>query len=533
MSILTSSLKCELGKEFYVKGSVEKGIAYKYSYDIYIGSSEGEDLIKGGLSGADFDGEGIKVELGEKYVKHAYPYGDGKMCYIKAIGKRKRPLHDEETVEYITYFNLFGDLLPSFKLSVTRDNGKLTDFGENAVKGFTKVTAEISDIKLNFGATVAAVQFTGGVFSKEFTAPQDKYEVEIDPIETAGEIFVFANVLTSHGYQASATTSFNSFDYAQPTLDMTTAPIRFYVDENGEKQYISGSSDGDKEEHYPFEFQGQIKPCEIIADGEQICRINRINTSAQVTRVNDSATANIELNIDGAMFSFSGTPKFDDDTEGTEIFGAYDIEITCKDSTDRNYKLIYRMNTLGTAFHLKAGGRGAKFGGYASKDDLLESAWDIHGEKDVTADGTVKGKFFRVTNGIYFSDDDKEYIGVGNTSKTLAQGDHAHGNIRSDGCLVIDGVPMCNVILITNDAGEITYIKKLTTEYLDMASIDNIVDDALGIKAAGSEPSIGTAEAGLCYANHVHPYSTAWKEDKVFTDLVETVNNLYRTANLL
>ncbi len=532
MSILTSSLKCELGKAFNVKGSVEKGIAYKYSYSIYIGSSEGEDLIKKGLSGADFDGEGIEVVLGEEYVKHAYPYGDGKMCYIKATGTRTRPIYGEETVEYITYFNLFGNLIPSFTLSVTKNNDGFADFGENAVKGFTSVTAKISNIALDYGR-IAAVQFTGGVFSKEFTEAKDEYSVNIKPIETAGEIFVFANVLTTHGYQASATASFNVFDYAQPTLKMEYPPTRFYIDENGEKEEIKGSSDGDKEEHYPFEFKGEIKPCEMIADGEQICRIKNIEKTAKVKRVNDSVTADIELTVDGNTVSFSGMPKFKDGTEGTEIFSAYDIEITCKDSTERKYKLVYRLNTLGTAFHLKAGGKGAKFGGYATKDDCLESAWDIYGEKNIEAAETVKGQFFRVTNGIYFSDEDKKYEGVGNTKNTLAQGDHAHGNIRNDGCLVIDGVPIRNAVLITGDSGEITYIKKLTTQHLAMADPSNIVDDILGMQAAGYEASVGTEEAGLCYANHVHPYSTLWKEDKVFTDLVDTVNNLYRTANLL
>lgn len=541
MSITTSTMKCRLGEEFRIKGDVKKGgLLKKYVYQITIGSSNGESLIAENLTASDFEGEGYSVNLGKEYVNHASPYGDGRACYISVTGiKDGGLLTDEETVKYVAYISLYGNLIPKLEVTVEANNKEDTEFGTNAVKGFSSVKAKVRITENNFDAEINSVQFTGGVFSKiygvhqpEFDSKADEYSAEIETIEAAGDLFVFVNVTTSYGYSSSASASFKVLNYSQPVIQMSRYPVRF-KETNGIITEINSSGDGNKEERYPFRFEGEIIPCEMKdGNGEQICHIKSIEKNAVLKRVNDSETTKIELITDGSVFRFSGMPKFSDNDEGTKIFFAYDIGITCSDSSGKKYTLVHRMNTLGTAFHLGEGGNKAKFGGYSDEDDTLGSAWDIHGEKDIRADGTVKGNMFRVSNGIYFSEEDdaEKFTGVGSGEKEFARGSHSHGYISSNGYLIVDGEVIKNVILATDDNGEIFYIKKLSADNIYMG-YDGEVQPAAGID--NLEVTIGTPGSGMCYTDHVHPYSDAWKKDKVFTDLVETVENLYKIAKAI
>jgi hypothetical protein len=531
MGILTDTLQCELGKAFYVKGNVEKGAIYKFEYEIFIGSSVGETKIGGNFEGKNFDGDGIEVILKNEYAEHASPYG--RMCYIKAKGKRKRPLQDEETVEYITYINLFGDLLPEFKLSIEIDNSG-TDFDtDRAIKGFSKVTARISEIKAKYGATVAEAEFTGGVFSKKFNVTQggfdpnaDSYEITLNPIENTGEIFVYASVLTSNGYRSSESISFKALDYASPYIEVERA--KRYYEEGGEKIYIESSSDGSKDLRYPIELSGEIVPCTMKDEnGNQLCKIISIEKRATVTRVNDAKRAEIEIETEGNSFSFSGTPYFGDKDTGTQIFCAYNLEIKCKDSSGREYELIYRINTLGTAFHLRAGGNGAKFGGYATEDDLLESDWKIRGNAGLEIEGETSLKETKMTS-FKLGDESAEYTGVGTEENNLAKGNHCHGYIGSDGKLYdAAGIAQKKTVLVTDEDGKIVGIATLPTDFLLMATDDGVM------QAVQSVASVGSTEKGLCYADHVHPYSDLWKNDEEFKSLVSDVAELMETADKL
>lgn len=541
MSIMTSTMKCKLGEEFKISGNVKNGgLLKKYVYQIFIGSSNGESLVADGLKAADFEGDGYAVKLGKEFVNHASPYGDGRACYIKAVGiKEGGLLTDEETVKYVAYISLYGALIPKIEISIETENKDGADFSNYAVKGFSSATARVRIVENNFDAEINSVQFTGGVFSKifgvhqpEFNPKAEEYFVKIDTVEAAGELFAFANVTTSYGYSSSASASFKVFNYSPPRVRMIKEPVRFrLIDGTAEEIVVSG--DGTKEERFSLCFEGNIVPCEMKNDeGEQICHIVSIDKEAVLKRVNDSKTTRIELITDGGDFAFSGMPIFSSGDEGTQIFCAYDIGITCTDSSGAKYTLFYRMNTLGTAFHLGEGGNKAKFGGYADESDTLGSAWDIHAEKDIRADGTVKGNMFRVSNGIFFSEekDAEGFVGVGDGNDELARGNHSHGCISSNGYLIIDGEVIRNVILATNKNGEIFYIQKLSADNIYMG-YDSDVQPAAGID--NLEVTIGTPGSGMCYTNHVHPYSNAWKQDKVFTDLVETVDNLYKIARAI
>ncbi len=535
-------IKCKLGEVITIKGdNVKVGIFNGWKYMIKIGSGSGEDIIRETISGKDLK-EGFEFTPDEKYIHHASPYGDGRMCYIRAIGT-----NGEETREYKTFITLWGNLLPEFDLSVEIINSEVDAFGSHAVKGFSKVKATITPVEKKIGETVVsklvAAQFTGGVFSKTFGYDAPEYSVEINPIETSGEVFVFANVMTEYGYQASENISFNVFNYNKPKLNFTEKPVR--KDENG-NEVIKVNSEN-KNKKFSLSFKGVITPCDMTDEnGDRICTITEIKDTAIIKRI-DGGEADILMTVknvgdDGEReFEYSGLPDFGDSVgKGLETYKAYNLVIECSDTTGKDYKIIKRISTLGTAFHLKRGGNGASFGKYCENEQLVDSAWTVHSDEDVVAEKDICGATVTVKEGIRFRNEDEVthdenyYYGVGTKENNIAKGNHTHGYITSDGRFFDEaGNALKSMILITDEEGRIIGTQKLSTNELAMAKEEQSIDAILGMKPSAKVASVGTPEAGLCYSNHIHPYSTEWKNDDDYKALREEISALYLTAQRL
>ncbi|MDO4494942.1 MAG: hypothetical protein Q4B62_04050 [Clostridiaceae bacterium] len=525
--ITTDKLKCNLGEDFYIKGSVKRGVLPKFSYKVVIGSANGESEICSGLDSDNFSGDGIKVNLKEDFVQHAYPYGDGKMCYIKAIGTRTPTIGERETVEYVTYINLKGELLPDYSVSFSIDNGA-TDFGKNiAVKGISSVTAIISVNEPKFKEEIASAQFSGGIFLKTEHGNLREFSCNVNPINTAGEVFVFTGVTNNLGYQTSKSESIKVFDYKSPSIIFDDKPHR--VDGSG--AVINKVDNENKNLKHKLVFAGKVMPCTMTVNEAQICKVKSI-TGATVKRIGDISdpaeiilTVNEEPDSDGSLgFSYSGKPVFGDGDEGLQVYKAYELTITCTDSSNRTYALKYRVNTLGTAFHLRNGGKGAWFGAYSEEDDVLGSEWKIHGKQEIKADGALIGSELKLGEG-------EAITGFGNGETQAAKGNHFHGFINSNGQLCDEsGNPIKKkLILITDENGYIVGIETLTSDEIQIA------DDSKIKKAAeiGGSASVGTTDAGFCFADHIHPYSDAWKKDEDFISLVNSVNATLEIAKKL
>ena len=528
--ITTDKLKCNLGEDFYIKGSVKRGVLPKFKYKVVIGSENEETEICSGIESDAFDGDGICVNLGADFTQHAYPYGDGKMCYIKATGTRNTTLGNSETVEYVAYINLKGDLLPDYSISFDLNNGNCTDFGNYAVKGISKVTAKIEVNNLKFGEKIKSVMFSGGVFNQtESGESLTEASCEVNPIKTAGDVYAFVSVTNSLGYQTSKSAFINVLDYREPSLVFDTKPCR--KDDSG--TVIDKVNDGNKNAWHNLVFAGSVKPCEMKADNTQICRIQEIAKEATVKRIGDSKSANIDLIIDkstgddGSLgFSYIGKPDFglDDDGNaeiGLQVFKAYELTIKCVDSSKRTHELKYRIKTLGTAFHLLKGGKGAWFGAFSEKDNVLGSEWKIHGKQDIEADGALIGSELKLGAG--------SITGFGSGATQAAKGNHFHGFINDKGQLCDnEGNPIKKkLILITDENGYIVGVETLTSDDILIAK-----DSAMKASAAiGASGSVGTADAGFCFADHIHPYSDAWKNDEEFKKLQNSANDLVALMN--
>lgn len=531
--ITTDKAQCKLGETFHVKGSVKQGVLTTFDYNLYIGSAIGESLISSGLKSKNFSGEGVSVTLDGNFAAHASPYGSGNTCYIKAIGIKDPNFGSNETVEYVTYINLKGDLLPEYEIKFKidnsiKENSSYEDFEGYAVKGFTKVTATVETATPKFGEKITYVQFSGGIFNKnEVGEDMRTSSCEVNPIKTAGECYAFTSVTNNLGYQTSKSAFINVLDYREPSLVFNTNPCR--KDDNG--AVIDKVNDGNKNAWHNLEFDGQVVPCEMKAGGIQICKIHGI-TGAKVKRIDDSKIADISNVIikskgnDGSFeFSYSGKPKFGDDDEGLQVYKAYELIIECVDSSLRTHELKYRINTLGTAFHLRKGGNGAWFGAFSQMDNVLGSEWDIHGKQNIEADGILIGSELKLG--------EESINGFGSGERQAARGNHIHGFINDKGQLLIynkEGqleVAKKKLILITDENGYIVGIETLTSDDILIAN-----DSAMKASGAiGESGSVGTAEAGFCFADHIHPYSDAWKNDAEFIKLQNSASDLVNLMN--
>lgn len=531
--ITTDKIKCTLGEPFTVTGEVKKGILPAFTYELILGSAKGEITIKTSLSSEDFK-KGIELKLENEFAEHAYPYGEGSMCYLKAVGVREPKIGSKETVEYQIYIKLYGKLLPEFDFDITVDNGDYGDFENYAVKGFSSVTATVKNITNNFGTKTQSVQILGGAFSMMEISPseeQTEFSQTKHPIENAGELFAAASVINNLNYGSSKTKTKKVYDYKTPTLEFLQEPTRY--DDNG---IIDKPTTENKNQRHSVRFKGSIVPFKMKDGEKQICKIRAIdNTNVIIKRLDDKAKATVTVTVtDGEngekIFEYDGMPVFGKDDIGLEIYKAYDILIECTDSSLQKCSLKKRIKTLGTAFHLKKGGKAASFGKYAERDECLDSAWNIHSDKDVEADGDVSGQYFRIKNGIYFSDADgaESFHGVGSGENNLSRGSHNHGNITSDGKIIIGGEIVSNAVLLVDENGVITAMQKLPTSRLEMEDITK----ASEIMKVSGTPSVGgIATKKLCYADHIHPYNSAWKQDQEFIDLVNGVNTLIELAD--
>lgn len=532
--ITTDKAKCNLGEEFHIKGSVKRGVLPKFSYKVIIGSANGESEICSGLDSDNFGGDGVSVTLGGNFAAHASPYGSGNTCYLKAIGTRNPTIGDSETVEYLTYINLKGELLPDYTISFAVDNGGCADFvadnKSQAVKGISKVTATVNIINPKFGEKITYVQFSGGIFNKNEVGEDIRTSsCEVNPIKTAGKCYAFTSVTNNLGYQTSKSASINVLDYREPSLvfDENKNPCR--KDDNG--AVIDKVNEGNKNALHNLDFDGRVVPCKMEAGGIQICKIHGI-TGAKVKRIDDSKTADISEAInksegnDGSFkFSYFGKPKFGDKDEGLQVYKAYELIIECVDSSLRTHELKYRINTLGTAFHLRKGGNGAWFGAFSEKENVLGSEWDIHGKQNIEADGILIGSELKLG--------EESINGFGSGKTQAARGNHIHGFINDKGQLLIynkEGqleVAKKKLILITDENGYIVGVETLTSDDILIAN-----DSAMKASGAiGESGSAGTAGAGFCFADHIHPYSDAWKKDAEFIKLQNTASDLVNLMN--
>ncbi len=84
-----------------------------------------------------------------------------------------------------------------------------------------------------------------------------------------------------------------------------------------------------------------------------------------------------------------------------DIAKEYLIEVTITDALGDKAVKVFRLDVLECTWHIGEGGKRFSVGKYATKDELLDSAWTIHTDRNISADGKIEklGEALGVTLG--------------------------------------------------------------------------------------------------------------------------------------
>lgn len=122
-----------------------------------------------------------------------------------------------------------------------------------------------------------------------------------------------------------------------------------------------------------------------IANDDEFIYINSVEG---MTFASSSSQTGVDLLI-------ADNTETDENGKQTGLFGVeneYLIELTVTDSLGEKATKTFRLDVLECIWHIGPGGKRFSVGKYATKDELLDSAWDIHTDKNIDADGNISAK---------------------------------------------------------------------------------------------------------------------------------------------
>lgn len=541
----TDKKKYSLGETVNIVGDVAGNLLNRYTYELVLGiDNEHEKTIATGIDYSAINKGEVSINLEADYAAFALPYSTGRLCYIKAIGS---PSIGNNVVEYVNYLNIYADLLPSLSLLLEIDNGQHSDcMGQNIVKNYTSVTAKAVP-EAGAYTSIDNIRFFGGVFNRTVTQNEEnEYTSNLSPIKVSGELECWATLTVKAGsainensagetefeqtYTVTKSISFNAIEYNAPYATFPNGyqkPVRI----DGSGNAVSGIG-AVKNTKYALKFKTYIdidSEVGIVPDPSMITRIKIYRGEIETDIIQD---CNITADAYGITAEYNGKPVFIDgeiQEEGLKIYSAYPIVITVNDGVTTS-SIVITTSTLFATMHMKAGGRGIKIGGYATEDDLFESEWDIQGNENITALKNLTGNIVKAKEGILFPNDETVYAGTGAAENKIAKGNHNHGNILNSGIIEIDKntVDLSGAVLV-DKSGKITALAAIPFSVLKMTTNKNNMQASASI--SNTEVTHGTEDSGMCFANHVHPYSEAWKQDEGYKELMDNVNELKDTIS--
>lgn len=537
--IATDRVNYGIGSEITVSGSVDRGSLFRsLKYELLFGAhgvtdnngNADEIQIRSELS-ADNIKSGVKFAPNDSYARFAWPYDKGRLCYIKAVGWKG----SAKAVEYITYINLYADLMPKFTFTAVANSA---EFGTVPVKGYSKLTPKVNITELKHGQSIKNVKFSGGLIGGTVAgvAGQTEYSKESDILAVSGTIDLIATVTTSLGYTVTKTQRVTVAEYEPPRLAAAqgeSAVLCYRTDATGAEI----GRNADKNALYGLRFKARLLPGAVKDFGNKlkgtvIVRLSRSgSTDAVIELISqtlpESGAENVDIDISKTAEALGG---------GLRLYQTYLISVELQDAAGA-YTVTRSLRTITTTFHLRHGGNGAKFGGYATKDNVLGSAWPIE------CDGDISGEQL-VGNSLKLGETAVDGFGSGENKAAL--GNHTHGDLQSDGKMLDDdGVVAIKQAIVTDETGYLSSTPKLVSDFLAMGLVEGhpmqenlgfteldekeeitynpLSNEKLSVnkinKAAGSP-----GNAGLCYADHTHPYSRSWLYDPIFKAIINALS---------
>lgn len=267
------------------------------------------------------------------------------------------------------------DTKPVVRLSVSINNDSLPSaFDGLYIQRKSRVNVSIS-ADGRYGSKISS--YWANVDGKGYTS----VPFTSDVIQSAGLVSISGSAKDARGFSNTDRQQVNVIEYAKPTVVQASC---YRSDENGNRKSTSTS----------VWIKAARSYHKVVASGSQknFCKLQwrrKLSTEAW----NDSKhqwsdlIARTDLSTDEYSGILSGV-EFD-------LTKSYTVQIRAIDDLGEFTPYDMEVPTRDVALHLRKGGNGAAFGGYAEEEDMLDVGWNMRVNKNLYAKGSVNGAYIR------------------------------------------------------------------------------------------------------------------------------------------
>lgn len=316
----------------------------------------------------------VTWDLAEETYEDFYDCGVKNVSYTVPVSWLYQQTNTNSGIIFITIATYNGDVLigsqryslnfvvppyqafsPEFSIGFAKINRKVPASWDVFVKGVSGVKVSAEDIQFKYGAGEGMVSVSVGGVTKN-TLPAE-FE-----ITDSGNIPVSVTITDSRGLSTTHTEEIYAYEYEPPSIEVTSI-----------KRCDSSGNDD------PYGTYVLVEYNEKYSDiaGKNKCTIQ-------------------------AWFKQSGSNVFVDGTQifespaiigdGTVSIGhSYTIRIQVHDSITTSPVEVRRYITSSNIpFNIRRGGKGASFGKFAEKENILDVAWNANIDGDGSFGGKIK-----------------------------------------------------------------------------------------------------------------------------------------------
>ncbi|MBR5442605.1 MAG: hypothetical protein IKV44_06590 [Clostridia bacterium] len=240
---------------------------------------------------------------------------------------------------------------PSFEMLLERNNNGVPASWNEYVKGISTLTVELANVSYKYGADYYVATITvGNVTKREMPATFD--------LTQSGEVTVTATVKDNRGLSTVKTATITVQDYAPPSVAVQS-----------------------------------VERCNAVGEIDSMGTYALLKYTQSISSVNGKNTGSVTVKYKAMQAQLWSEPvaaprlnvPFGDGA--FDVTSTYAICFTVKDSICKeSVATVLYLPGGDIPFNIRKGGKGAAFGKFSEKDNLLDVNWDmkVHGSMELS-----------------------------------------------------------------------------------------------------------------------------------------------------
>ncbi len=251
------------------------------------------------------------------------------------------------------------DYLPDFSLVVTKIDNRVPSEWNVYLKNESEVRLSVEGVSCKQGASFSSCVISADDLS--ISALSGTFS-----LSKAGNVTVKATVKDSRGFKVTKTQTINVLDYSPPSVKIKSVRR---CDENG-----------------AINTYGTSLLVEYNVNFSSVGSENNCNAYGKFKKNQDSSFSEKEALSGTQCVLFENLLSISDSY--TLSFYAEDLVF------GETAEVIRYISSSNIPFNIKKGGNGAAFGKFAENDGELSVGWDLNVEKNIKAEGKIKGNVY-------------------------------------------------------------------------------------------------------------------------------------------